>query len=659
MNLWAFLSRLDRIQKGRRFKIVASVVVVALIASVGAVLAARFYAPSTADSTRAGFESVAQANETLRALRAEARGFTGGASSLFASGPGPIVALALGALCVVAVLIVWLGLSLTYVGLVLAAAVVAGPLALFEQTRPFALLTLGALTLTASFTAILRALQLALAPSHPVTAIARNTLSEAVRMRISLVFIVMLVFLISSLPMLLDDGQPLRYRVQLFLQYSTGGAYWVMAFLTVFFCIASVAFEQRDKVIWQTVTKPVSPWHYVLGKWIGVAVLNAALLIVSAIGIFLFTEHLRNQPAMGEIIPYVNADGSGRPSTDRKLLERHVLVARAGSPALDPVIIEAELDRLVDAELEQQRMRDGDVVVTPQYRRFERERIRREIIRQYRTLERGESEIFAFDGLGPAVRAGLPFSLRYRVNSASDNPSNLYRMLFVVPGLEPMLRETPLNTTQTFDIPDDFFSETLPFSERERLRPETLRQIVDENGRFGIQIWNGDPRSERTNLYAAHFETDGLEILYVVGGYETNYLRAMVILWAKLVFVAAIAIMAATFLSFPVACLVTLCVFFIAETSGYLREALEAYTSETTEGIDYVAVGARLIAVPISYAFAWYSDLKPTANLIDGRLVGIGHTLRAVALLLLGAAGSLVAACLIFARRELATYSGK
>ncbi|TVQ60565.1 MAG: hypothetical protein EA379_08045 [Phycisphaerales bacterium] len=658
MNLWALIARLDRLQKARTFKIVASVVVVALIVSAGAVLAAFYYAPSTAEATRAGFESAAAAQESLRTLRAEARGHHEGAS-LFRAGAGSVLVFGIVTACAVALLIVWLGLALTYLGIGAAALIVAGPFALFESTRPFALLLLGALTLSAAFTALLRALHGVLSAGSPIAAVAKNTLSEAVRLRISVVFIVMLVFLVSSLPMLLDDNQPLRYRVQLFLTYGAGGAFWVLAFLTVFFSIASVAFEQRDRIIWQTMTKPVSHLQYVLGKWLGVVALNGALLLVSAMGVFLFTEHLRNQPAMGEAIAYVNADGTRAPTSDRRLLERQVLVARSGSRALPPVIDPDAVERAVEDEVQRLLRSDSTLIITRELREFLRSEFIAAQTIQYRTLDRGEGQVFVFDGLRPVARANLPFTLRFRVSSGSDNPSNLYRMLFYIPGLEPLAQDVPLGVPQTIDVPDDFLPRGLTLEQRQQARAEILQGIIDEDGRFAVQIFNGDPRTGHVNMLATTFEPGALEVLYVAGGYESNFLRVMLIMWAKLAFFAAVAILTATFLNFPVACLVALSVLFIAETSGYLQEALHAYTPDTTVGYDYVAAVSRVVAVPVAYLFQWYGDLRAATNLADGRLVAWPQAFRAVATLVLASAGVLLVAWRVFARRELAMYSGR
>src|SRR5690606_36572400 len=101
--------------------------------------------------------------------------------------------------------------------------------------------------LATAFRALLQDLRIVLASANRFLAIARNAIAEAVRMNISLVFIVLLIFVMAALPDTLSHDTPLRYRVQTFLQYGTGGSYWIIAILVLFFSAASVAFEQRDR----------------------------------------------------------------------------------------------------------------------------------------------------------------------------------------------------------------------------------------------------------------------------------------------------------------------------------------------------------------------------------------------------------------------------
>ena len=132
-------------------------------------------------------------------------------------------------------------------------------------------------------------------------------------MKISVVFIVILLVLMALIPNSLTEDQPLRFRVQQWLSYGLGFSYAVLALLTLFLSVATVAFEQRDKIIWQTATKPVASWQYVLGKWSGVMVLNLVLLSVSAGGVYIFTEFLT---PFGEIIANRNIINNGVVYTD-------------------------------------------------------------------------------------------------------------------------------------------------------------------------------------------------------------------------------------------------------------------------------------------------------------------------------------------------------
>lgn len=62
----------------------------------------------------------------------------------------------------------------------------------------------------------------------------------------SLVFIVVMIF-DAALPLLLNENQPLRYRVQNFLQYGTSGSFMIIAVLVVLFSVMSVSGEQAHR----------------------------------------------------------------------------------------------------------------------------------------------------------------------------------------------------------------------------------------------------------------------------------------------------------------------------------------------------------------------------------------------------------------------------
>lgn len=235
MTLRERLSRLDHLQRTTIFKVVASGVVVALalIAVIG--YAVRQNMPSgngeslyvmppedapvvvdpqaspeemQAQDAAAQMQRVMRSNEAaterilndVLAARQDWGGFAGGV-------------IVVAALCLA---VIWMGLALTYLAVVICAGVIVWPLSMIEATRTFSIIGAGCALLTLAFAALLRGANLLLSASNPILAVARNTLAEAVRMRVGIMFIVMLIFALAALPTLLDDQQPLRYRIQSF-----------------------------------------------------------------------------------------------------------------------------------------------------------------------------------------------------------------------------------------------------------------------------------------------------------------------------------------------------------------------------------------------------------------------------------------------------------
>lgn len=687
MNVRAIFARVNRVQKSLPFKVAASGLIVLL--AIGAFVTylvitrppevAPGDTPATQPATEAtaplSLEALEMSQKDKSAIQSAERIF----KQLAATRRSPTnaafgITLAAG----VALIVVWMGLALTYLSLLVVAGAIAFPMSRYPPTKDYATVLMGVTVLAAAFAALIAAVKgilsdnpvseffaaMARPMSSPlagtkkerviplpidssVRGIATKTIIEALRMKVSLIFIVMLIFALAALPLLFDESTPLRYRVQSFLQWGTGGSYWIIATLTLMFGVASVAFEQRDRQIWQTMTKPVSAAQYILGKWIGLIGLNAVLLAVCSAGVFLFTEYLREQPAQGERGQEALI-AQGMMSEDRMILETQVLQARI---AVEPEVMvkkndEAFLNQVVKPYIEDGQKRDpefGRDAVT--YQRVVDD-LYKQTLGATRSIPPGDMKEFVFKGLKDAKNSDGLLTLRYRIDAGSNSPDQFYKITFIFQGVPAEPQSVGLGPNHTMSL---------------------YPNVIDDNGDVIMQVVNGalvPQRSGETlvqpNPETCQFPTGGLEISYAAGSFQMNFLRVVFVLWVKLAFLSMLAVTAATFLSFPVACLVAFSVFVCAEGSGFLATSLEYY--DATDSGDHVVLWKtviRAIGLAISGMFRSYADLKPTSRLIDGQLLPWGSVAWGTSVLAAWTLVLYVIALSIFRKRELATYSGQ
>jgi hypothetical protein len=96
-------------------------------------------------------------------------------------------------------------------------------------------------------------------------------------------------------------------------------------------------------------------------------------------------------------------------------------------------------------------------------------------------------------------------------------------------------------------------------------------EMIDDDGHLQVEFMNLDfdanAKAFVPGPYTFNWDQDGVEVLYRVGGFEANYLRAMSVNLVKLSFLAMLAVCSATFLSFPVACLLSFAIFLAGSLS--------------------------------------------------------------------------------------------
>jgi ABC-type transport system involved in multi-copper enzyme maturation permease subunit len=489
--------------------------------------------------------------------------------------------------------------------------------------------------LVVSFTLLMRLLLTVLGGRAGWMAVGQTVVREAVRLRISLGFIVTLLVVLPLIPVFIDPASPLRYQIQTFMARSLDLAYVCAACMTLMLGCATVAFEIRDRQVWQLLTKPLDRFSYLLGKWAGIVGLNMVLLLVCGIGIFLFVQWMRARPALDEL--------------DYIAVRDEVLAARDSSSPLYTRLTREQLQASVDATIEsdaglKQDIQDGRQRMDEVRRTVSADR-QKEHLAEQRQVAPGESRTLLFPGLGAARSLGGTMTLRFVMHAGASDSHSVFPILFRFKDGSWIDRKFVPAQASTIVLPVD---------------------LIDEQGRLQIEFMNlafdakAKEFSPGPNTFS--WDQDAVQVLYRVGGFEGNYLRAMSVNLVKLSFLAMLAVCSATILSFPVACLFSFGIFLAGSMSPFLADSLRYPIVELGDGpIGQVVREAVLgLAAGIEALLRPFGQTGANDALVRGINVGWRVVLEAVGVIGVAWTGiTLLIGWAAFRRKELAIYSGQ
>jgi hypothetical protein len=537
-------------------------------------------------------------------------------------------------------LIIWMDLVPPYVltaagtGLAVGGAALAG-----SAQAMWAFAGMGLLTFT--FVLLIRAILIVLQRPNQICAVAHTVVKEASRTKIALVFIVVILIMLPLLPLGLDSSSPLRYQLQTYISRSLGFTFYLAACMTLVLSCASVAFEIRDRQIWQLVTKPVSRLNYLLGKWVGVISVNLIIMLIASVSIFTFIQYLRDQPVADGMAGY----------QDAQQVKDAVLTARVGRKpeyqTLDGEQLRARVDELIASRAELMTLEDVPLST--------RRALAVEVIENFATGQRsippGAVREYRFEGLQAARNRPESLTLRYRFHIMRDDEHETFPAVFFFngdPELQVTRRYVP-TVTHVLSVPSE---------------------LIQEDGSLIIAVANlYEPPNLRRGAGALNFEFKDFELLYKVGSFEANFARAIIVDWVKLSFLAMLGICCATFLSFPVACLMSFTIFIAGTIGPFLARSLDEYYPPSIEAVDWSNVGMvirwafksaiRGIAQTIVFLLESFGQYRPTQALVEGRLIAWNAVVAgALKVGVLWSGLALVIGYFTMRSRQLAIYSG-
>ncbi|MFH1748032.1 MAG: ABC transporter permease subunit [Planctomycetota bacterium] len=455
-----------------------------------------------------------------------------------------------------------------------------------------------------------------------IFAIARLTFSEGIRMKIVLVFLLVLVFVMLRMPFTLRGDETLAGRLQTFLEYSLGAVGVLLSMACVFLSCSTLTSEIKSNVIHLVIAKPVSRLQILAGKWLGINLLMILLVLLCGLTIYGFARFIKAHPASFQ--------------RDEINVRDVVWRARVAAMPTPPASLEDEAREWVSSQMKQGQdfSRGEEVAVKDRMRHLEN---------AWRSIPPNHGRVYFFDNLIAPRAAEEAVQVRYRARGIPL----------------PASQQVPINFT--FADPDT--NQQISGWHRAKERSSELHQFlvrgqaVIKDGRSAIGVANPLMPPERSVI---HFEgEDWLQILYNVGTFEENYTKTLLIIMARLAFLSAIGLFFSVFVSFPVACLCAFTFYLVCLGMPFWLEAIGANLEFRTDDIDpFGSFGplARLLLVPLmKFVFPNFALYDGARHLIAGEYISAALLIKSLAhTLAYGAILLFLPGWLIFRSREIA-----
>jgi len=442
---------------------------------------------------------------------------------------------------------------------------------------------------------------------HSIWAVAANTIKQALRMKIAAVFIVLLIVLLPVMGVSMTGDGTLKGRLQTFVSYSLSLTNLLLCLLTIIVSIYTLTNDIKQKQIYTVITKPIRRFQLLLGKLLGVVLLNIALLVLFSAIIYTITVY--------------TPKFYGASEADLDSMNNEFFTARA---ALTPPEVDVTAEVLDTYE---KLKKTGQLPPEAGENEIKAELTRRKQLWK-RAAVVGQWLVWEFNNVR-VLDPNESLFIRYKYEVSINPPDMQVYSRWDVgdnrqypPAYESFLRKDPIRTFRELEVPGN---------------------LVADDGYLAIRFLNV-PLNRTTVI----FPPDGLEVLYKADTFTANFVRVVLLILFRLVFLASLGTLAATFLSFPVAILFSLCIFFTATISGFCLESFD-YLGEKLTWVYYYTVRPLILLLP------QFDKFNPAQFLVPARIVpwsllakvaGLMICIKAFLLLLL--------ALLIFKFREIA-----
>lgn len=430
---------------------------------------------------------------------------------------------------------------------------------------------------------------------NKILAIAGLTFRTVVRSRVLALLLTLVAVSILWLPFIMKGDGTPEGTVRLYLQYALGWAVVLISMAALWTGAGAFSHEVETRRIHTVATKPVRIFHLWTGKWLGLMAMNAVLI------------------ALAGALTYGMLRWTTRPSVlsseDRRMLRERILTARRGI-ALAPAPVS------MHDTAEPVRIHRGRIVVEPQGK----------MVWQFR--------------VPPGMRPDDPLLVEFRFATSRFVETAPVKTLWTIgpesaPDSHAISMDAAPHVSHSFRIP---------------------AESVEDEGLMLISYHNVE--SERPG-YTLFSEDGGVLLLARKSGFEMNYLRAFLVIFARLSFFSSLGLAAGALFSFPTAVFASFAVLLMSAFSRLIELAAAAGLSAMpelrgTEAAAFLDPFVQRVFTVLNYIMPPLRQFDPLDTLASGGLLSWRFVGTAVLVLVGLYSGALALfSGWLFSRREI------
>jgi hypothetical protein len=438
-------------------------------------------------------------------------------------------------------------------------------------------------------------------------------------MKIAVVFIILLIVLLPAMGVSMTGDGTLKGRLQTFVSYGFSLTSFLLSLLTIVVSVYSLTSDIQQRQIYTVLTKPIRRFQLLLGKLLGIILLDVALLVLFSAVIYAVIIYTPK---------FYRASQAERAQVDNEFF-----TARAGliPPEVD---VKQEVDDTYK-RLEETGQLPLGVSDNKVSRKNYKEALTQSIKLGKRAVVVGHELVWEFNNVKP-LDPNQSLFIRFKYD-VSVNPPDLQVFGKWFAGDDRQFKygakvQTPIYTSDRKDLIRTFYEIEVP------------ADSVAEDGYLAVGFFNV-PLNNTVVIFPPE---DGLEVLYKADTFTANFLKAVLLILFRLIFLACLGILASTFLSFPVAILFCLAIFFTGTISGFCLESFD-YLSRNLSSVYSYTVR------PIVQLLPQFDKFSPAKFLVPARLLSWSLLAKVVfSLICIKAVLLWLAALLIFSYKEIA-----